>query len=64
MASQEGSKKDRFQDRKQARARKMSLREWENTPGEAAMDKGPGMKAGGTVRGMGAAKRGGRFSTS
>ena len=61
MAEYEGSKEDRMRDRREARKRKMSLREWEASPEDAAED-AKHMKAGGGVRGMGAAKRGGKYT--
>ena len=58
----EGSKMDRMQDRKEARKRKMSLREWENSPEDAEQDT-KGYSGGGSVsRGKGAAQRGFNYS--
>lgn len=54
----EGSKKDRLMDRKQARKKKMSLREWEASPEDNAAD-AKGFAGGGSVaRGSGKALRG------
>lgn len=61
----ENSKKDKMADRKEARKRKMSLREWEGSPEDEVMDSA-GMKkmaGGGMVsRGKGVAQRGFDYS--
>ena len=65
----EDSKKDKMMDRKAARKRKMSLRDFEITPEDAAMDAAgqaqmnagaPGYSGGGSLksRGAGAALKG------
>lgn len=54
----EGSKKDMTMDRKAARKAKMTMRQYEATPADARTE----YSSGGTVRGMGAAKRGGKFT--
>lgn len=66
MADWEGSKKDRMMDRKMARKRKMSMREWEASDADAEHDRGrgKGYATGGRVRGMGAAKKGGGYVVS
>lgn len=58
----EDSKKDKMVDRKEARKRKMSLREWESSPEDEAMDMKK-MAGGGMVsRGKGVAQRGFDYS--
>ncbi len=65
MSSQEVSKKDRMIDRRAARKAKMSQRSYENSPLDTDAPSAPQtMKSGGAVRGMGAAKRGGRYTVS
>lgn len=60
----ENSKKDKMADRRMARKRKMSLREWEDSPEDQKMDS-RGFSTGGSVpRGMGVTSKGGRYSVT
>jgi hypothetical protein len=57
----EGSKQDILEDRRNARKNKMTLKQWEESPQDVEHDK-KGFASGGKVRGMGAAKKGGKYS--
>lgn len=65
MKFKEGSAKDMAKDRKMAKKKGMSMKKWEGSPMDMAMDKGVKKYADGgsvkTARGMGAAKRGGGY---
>ena len=39
-----------------------ALKQWEDSPQDVAHDKGKNFASGGKVRGMGAAKKGGKYS--
>jgi len=56
----EGSPAEQARDRQMARKHKMSMKDWEGSPMDEKMDR-EGYKSGGTVRGMGVAKRGGDY---
>ena len=56
----EDTKKDKMEDRRQARKAKMTMTAWENSPG----DDDKGYASGGKVRGMGAATKGGKYRIS
>lgn len=58
----EGSRRDIAEDRRMARKNKMTLKEWEASPQDTKHDAGKGYSSGGKVRGMGAAKKGGKYS--
>ena len=58
----EGSREHKLEDRRMARKNKMTLKQWEDSPQDVAHDKGKNFASGGKVRGMGAAKKGGKYS--